>query len=203
MREGSIEVVTDIVHSGTHAGKFTIFPDNVFNARQLRTQLNGPKVTVEEGTDTFMSLYIFMKDAPKGRDNFLYWEGEPPPGRWHNVMTWWVEPSFSGQVIKFGTGNLGVKGVHWEADFTLETWHQLAMHVHWSEHDSGGNVKLWWDGVEVLDLQTQTKGPETRYRVHSTAPAKRCPSGMDQLSRCLCLVCVQVLLPTRNPPRPA
>ena len=37
------------------------------------------------------------------------------------------------------------------------------MHVHWSEDESNGNVKLWWDGVEVLDLQTQTKGPETRY----------------------------------------
>jgi hypothetical protein len=39
MREGSIEVVTDIVHSGRFAGKFTIFPENVFNAQQLRTQV--------------------------------------------------------------------------------------------------------------------------------------------------------------------
>eukprot|EP01046_Picozoa_sp_COSAG06_P076177 COSAG06_NODE_24183_length_670_cov_0.991243_1_plen_174_part_01 len=119
MKAGSIEVVSDIVHSGTHAGRFTIHPENVFNAQQLRTQVNGPR----------------------------------------------VEPNASGEgtVVKFGTGNLGVKGVHWQADFTIGAWHQLGMHVRWSESESQGNVKLWWDGQAVLDKQTQTKGPEETY----------------------------------------
>ena len=88
---GDIEVVTDIVHSGKYASRFTIHDYNIFNARQLRVQANGPKVTVKEGTDTFMSFYMYMKDAPKDRDNFFYWEGSPPPS-YNNVMTWWVEP---------------------------------------------------------------------------------------------------------------
>jgi len=165
MKAGSIEVVSDIVHSGTHAGRFTIHPENVFNAQQLRTQVNGPRVSVEEGADTFFSFYLYMQDAPKGRCNFFYWEGEPPPGSWNNVMTWWVEPNASGEgtVVKFGTGNLGVKGVHWQADFTIGAWHQLGMHVRWSESESQGNIKLWWDGQAVLDKQTQTKGPEETY----------------------------------------
>src|SRR5271154_1864708 len=58
LKPGHIEVVSDIVHSGKHAGRFTIHEDNVFNARQLRVQVNGPKVTVKEGSDTFVSFYM-------------------------------------------------------------------------------------------------------------------------------------------------
>lgn len=161
---GDIAVVSDVVHSGKHAGRFTIHDRNVFNRSQLRVQANGPKVKVEEGTDTFCSFWVFMKDAPKERDNFFYWEGSPPPG-WNNVMTWWVEPKpdGSGTLIKYGAGNLGRKGTHWEADFTIGEWHQLGMHVHWSEDPEKGHVKLWWDGVQVLDKSIQTKGPQTEY----------------------------------------
>ena len=95
IKPGHIEVVTDIVHSGKYAGRFTIHEDNVFNTRQLRVQANGPKVTVREGSDTFVSFYMYMKDQPKDRDNFFYWEGSPPP-RYNNVMTWWVEPKTDG-----------------------------------------------------------------------------------------------------------
>ncbi len=164
IKPGHIEVVTDIVHSGKYAGRFTIHEDNVFNARQLRVQANGPKVTVKEGSDTFVSFYMYMKDRPKDRDNFFYWEGNPPPG-YNNVMTWWVEPKEdgAGTYIKYGTGNLGRKGVHWERDFTIGQWHQLGMHIHWSEDPARGNAKLWWDGVVVLDKKVQTKGPQSVY----------------------------------------
>jgi 2-haloacid dehalogenase len=164
IKPGHIEVVTDLVHSGKYAGRFTIHEDNVFNARQLRVQANGPKVTVQEGSDTFVSFFMDMKEPPKDRDNFFYWEGSPPP-RYNNVMTWWVEPKAvgSGTVVKFGTGNLGRNGVHWERDFTIGQWHQLGMHIHWSEDPTKGNVKLWWDGVVVLDKKVKTKGPESVY----------------------------------------
>jgi hypothetical protein len=176
-KPGHIEVVTDIVHSGKYAGRFTIHEDNVFNARQLRVQANGPRVTVKEGSDTFASFYMYMKDAPKDRDNFFYWEGSPPP-RYNNVMTWWVEPkkNRSGTLIKYGTGNLGRNGVHWEADFPIGQWHQLGMHIHWSEEPSKGYAKLWWDGVLVLDKNVQTKGPQTVYfsqpGIHRTPHSK-------------------------------
>jgi hypothetical protein len=164
VKPGDIAVVDDVVHSGKHAGRFTIHEHDVFNARQLRVQANGPKVTVKDGSDTFVSFYLYMKDAPKDRDNFFYWEGSPPP-RYNNVMTWWVEPKKdgSGTLIKYGTGNLGRKGVHWEHDFSVGQWHQLGMHIHWSEDPAKGNVKLWWDGEVVLDKKLQTKGPESVY----------------------------------------
>jgi hypothetical protein len=163
-KPGHIEVVTDTVHSGKYAGRFTIHEDNVFNARQLRVQANGPKVTVKEGSDSFVSFYMYMNDPPKDRDNFFYWEGSPPPG-YNNVMTWWVGPkeNGAGTFIKYGTGNLGRKGVHWEGDFTVGEWHQLGMHIHWSEDPAKGNARLWWDGVVVLDKKLQTKGPQSVY----------------------------------------
>lgn len=164
IKPGHIEVDRDVVHAGKYSGRFTIHEDNIFNARQLRVQANGPKVTVQEGTDTFVSFYIFMKEPPRDRDNFFYWEGSPPPG-YNNVMTWWVEPKpdGSGTTIKYGTGNLGRKGIHWAADFVVGRWHQLGMHIHWSEDPARGHVKLWWDGAAVLDKAVQTKGPQSVY----------------------------------------
>src|SRR5947209_1332803 len=65
---GDIEVVTDVVHSGKYAGRFTIHDSDVFNRQQLRAQVNGPRLTVKEGTDTFCSFYLSMKQPPKDRD---------------------------------------------------------------------------------------------------------------------------------------
>ena len=158
----NIQVVTDIVQQGKYAAKVTIHEDDVFNAQQLRAQLGGPKITVEEGSDTYMSFYLYMADAPKDRDNFFYWEGEPPP-RYDNVMTWWVEPQEGGTAIKYGTGNLGRNGVEWEGEFTTGKWHRLAMHIHWSEDPAKGNTRLWFDGKMVLDKKLKTKGPENVY----------------------------------------
>ena len=93
-------------------------------------------------------------------------------------MTWWVEPKKdgSGTLIKYGTGNLGRKGVHWEGDFTVGRWHQLGMHIHWSEDPARGNVKLWWDGVVVLDKKVQTKGPQASTSPSRVSIATRTPS---------------------------
>lgn len=159
----NVQLVTDIVHQGKYAAKITIHETDVFNPRQLRVQLGGPRVTVEEGSDTYMSFSLYMADPPKDRDNFFYWEGNPPP-RYNNVMTWWVEPNPSGgTLIKYGTGNLGKDGTHWEADFSTGKWHHLTMHIHWSEDPEKGNTRLWFDGALVLDKKLKTKGPEAVY----------------------------------------
>lgn len=159
----NVQVVTDIVREGKYSGKFTIHESDVYNEQQLRVQVGGPKVTVEEGSDTYMSFWLYMAVAPNDRDNFFYWEGTPPP-KWNNVMTWWVEPSGSDSTkIKYGTGNLGRNGTHWEADFVIGKWHHLAMHIHWSEDAEKGNTRLWFDGKLVLDKKLKTKGLESVY----------------------------------------
>ena len=160
----NIQLVTNIVQEGKYAAKFTIHGDDVFNPQQLRVQVGGPQITVAEGSDTYMSFYLYMADAPKDRDNFFYWEGAPPP-KWDNVMTWWVEPNAAatGTLIKYGTGNLGRNGTEWQADLTTGKWHQMAMHIHWSEDPTKGNTRLWFDGSLVLDKKLKTKGPESVY----------------------------------------
>jgi hypothetical protein len=133
----NVQVVTDIVQEGKYAAKFTIHDDDVFNPQQLRVQVGGPRVTVEDGSDTYLSFYLYMAEPPKDRDNFFYWEGQPPP-RYDNVMTWWLEPKEGGgAMIGYGTGNLGRNGTEWHADFPIGRWHQLVMHIHWSEDRPG------------------------------------------------------------------
>jgi hypothetical protein len=73
----NVQVVTDIVREGRYAGKFTIHGDDVFNDKQLRVQVGGPRVSAEEGSDTYMSFYLYMAELPKERANFFYWEGAP------------------------------------------------------------------------------------------------------------------------------
>ena len=160
----NVQVVTDIVHEGKYAAKITIHEDDIFNPSQLRVQLGGPRVTVEEGADTYMSFALYMADPPKDRDNFFYWEGSPPP-RYNNVMTWWVEPKLdgTGTLIKYSTGNLGRNGTEWEADFPTGKWHKLTMHIHWSEDPAKGNTRLWFNGKLVLDKKLKPKGPESVY----------------------------------------
>lgn len=158
----NIELVTGIGQQGKYAAKFTIHPDDVFNAQQLRVQVGGPRVTVADGDDTYMSFYLYMAEPPKDRDNFFYWEGTPPP-RYNNVMTWWIEPKDDGAAIKYGTGNLGRNGTEWEANFAIGKWHHLAMHIHWSEDPAKGNTRLWFDGALVLDKKLKTKGAESVY----------------------------------------
>jgi hypothetical protein len=163
-KPGYIDAVTDIVHSGKYAAKTTIHEDAVFNAKQLRVQMKGPRVTVKEGDNTFCSFFIYMADPPKDRDNFFYWEASPQMPNASNVMTWWVEPKKGGgTLIKYGTGNLGKDGVHWEADFSVGKWHQLGMQITWSEDPAKGNAKLWFDGAVVLDKHVKTKVPQTNY----------------------------------------
>jgi len=162
----SIAVVTDIVQEGKYAGKFTMHEYDVRkdSKTQMRVQVGGPQVKVQEGTDTYMSLYLYMAEPPKERDSFLYWEGRPPP-RWNNVMTWSLEPKAGGgTIIKYTASKMGGrKGVLWQTDFTIGKWHQLAMHIHWSEDAEKGHVRLWLDGVLSFDEKVKTKGPESVY----------------------------------------
>lgn len=159
----SIEIVTDVVQQGKYAAKFTMHEYDIRNEQQMRVQVGGPQVTVEEGSDTFMSFYLHVAEPPKERDSFLYWEGKPPPA-YNNVMTWSLEPKDGGgTLIKYNARQGTRRRVLWQTDFTVGKWHQLAMHIHWSEDPDKGHVKLWLDGVLAFDENVKTKGPESVY----------------------------------------
>jgi hypothetical protein len=130
----------------------------------MRVQVGGPQIEVQEGTDTYMSFYLYVANPPKERDSFFYWEGRPPP-RWNNVMTWSLEPKAGGgTILKYVASKKGGrKSALWQTDFTTGKWHQLAMHIRWSEDPEKGHVRLWLDGVLSFDEKVKTKGPERVY----------------------------------------
>ncbi|HEY0709439.1 MAG TPA: heparin lyase I family protein, partial [Polyangia bacterium] len=160
---GRVTVVmkgAEVVDKGNYAVKVTMQGDERFNAQQLRVQLASINVDVVEGGDTFMSVYVYAKEPPKTRDNFYYYEGSGSG----NVMTWWLEPApGGGTVMKYGTGNLGARGLHWTGNFEIGRWHQIAAHMHWGRTDQTGNIRLWFDGVLVLDKKVQTMVNPGRY----------------------------------------
>ena len=155
-------MVTDIVHQGNTPAVHDP-RRRVFNARQLRVQA-GPKVTVEEGSDTYVSFYMYMKEPPKDRDNFFYWEGTRRR-RYNNVMTWWVEPKKgeSGTLDRVRHGESRAQGRPLGGGFPDREMASVGMHIHWSEDPAKGNIRLWWDGRPVLDKKVQTKGPQSVY----------------------------------------
>ena len=59
--DSDIQIVSDIVQQGKYAARFTIHPEDVFDAQQLRVQLGGPKITVEEGAHTYVSSYVDLE----------------------------------------------------------------------------------------------------------------------------------------------
>jgi hypothetical protein len=79
IKPGNVDLVSDIVRRGQYAAGMTIHPADVWNERQLRVQLGGSRITVEEGAETFLRFSLFVAKAPQDRDNFFSWEGAPPP----------------------------------------------------------------------------------------------------------------------------
>jgi hypothetical protein len=46
----------------------------------------------------------------------------------------------------------------WTADFSIGQWHQVAIHIHWSQNAQLGSVDVWFDGVQVVTAhKAQTK----------------------------------------------
>ncbi len=136
----NVQVVTDIVQQGKYAGKFTIHEDDVFNAQQLRVQVGGPKITVQEGSDTYMSFYMYMTEPPKDRDNFFYWEGTPPP-KYDNVMTWWVQPKERG-----GAGATARTGRRISRSASGTSWRctSIGRRIRRKETPGSGSTVFWF-----------------------------------------------------------
>jgi hypothetical protein len=179
LTERNAQIVSDFVPPGAkHAVKMTIHPDDKFGKNQLRVQLGGPNIPIDEDSHIRVSFWLAMKDPPKDRDNIIGWEGSPGG----SVMKWWVEPKEGGgTLVKFGIGNLGKDGIHWIADFPIGKWHQLAMDVTWSFYPDKGNVKCWFDGEVVLDKEMKTRYNLKQFAVYCQPGIMRGPPpGMSE-----------------------
>ncbi|HXI54945.1 MAG TPA: heparin lyase I family protein, partial [Polyangia bacterium] len=105
-----------------------------------------------EGMDSYLSGYYFLVEDAKTRNEIAFYETNSTSRNWMDI---WVEPNKAGggTTIKLGIesqgANLGSVLI-WTGTITAGQWHQLALHVHWSNDATKGIVDFWIDGKQVV-----------------------------------------------------
>jgi hypothetical protein len=145
------EVLGDQVYSGKLACKVTVHPDDIFGQyKQDRVDVKHTSTLTGEGMDMYLSGHYYLLQDAQTRDEFGMFETT-------NSLNWvdiWVEPKMGGGTtinlgIESNGANLGSVPI-WNGDFTAGTWHQIAIHVHWSQDPTKGVVDFWLDGQQVV-----------------------------------------------------
>ncbi len=150
----NIEVVGERVYSGKLACKVTVHPDDDFGQyHQDRADIKHDSTLTGEGKDSYLSGYYFLPEDAKTRDEIVFYETKVTS---HNQMDLWIEPKVGaggGTTVKLGIesagANLGSVLV-WTGEWKAGTWHQFAIHVHWSTDATKGLVDMWFDGQQVV-----------------------------------------------------
>jgi MYXO-CTERM domain-containing protein len=144
----NFEVLGEQVYRGKFAGKITLHPDDLFGQyNQDRVDIQHQSTLTGEGKDMWISGHYMMPEDAKVRDEIAFFESNTS---FQNVMDFWVDAKAGGgTTINFGVGFLGATKL-WTADFTKGVWHQVAIHVLWSQNAQTGSVDVWFDGAQVV-----------------------------------------------------
>src|SRR5258706_10560780 len=146
------EILGEQVYAGKLACKITVHPDDTFGPyNQDRVDLSHRSTLTGEGKDSYLSGYYYLPEDSKTRTEILFYETD---SSFRNWMDLWIEPKQGGgTTVKFGIESQGANlgsVLLWTGDFTPATWHQVAMHVHWSTNSQNGVVDVWFDGQPVI-----------------------------------------------------
>jgi hypothetical protein len=145
------EVLGEQVYAGKLACKVTVHPDDIFGQyKQDRVDVKHNSTLTGEGMDMYLSGHYYLPADAQTRNEFGMFETMKSL----NWMDIWVEPKTAGgTTIKLGIesngANLGSVPV-WSGDFSVGTWHQIAIHVLWSQDPTKGTVDFWLDGKQVV-----------------------------------------------------
>lgn len=151
----NITVVEAPVFQGSRAAKIEIHPDDLFPNGHNRVELHYDARQTGEGQETFFSFRFFLPEQAKVHEDIAYWETQGPS--YQQSMAWYLDPSDGGTRLGFRT-NLPAAREHWADHVTTGEWHQIAMHVVWSQSPERGRVSVWVDGrLVVEDAAAQTK----------------------------------------------
>ncbi|HEX3696406.1 MAG TPA: heparin lyase I family protein [Polyangia bacterium] len=148
----NIEVVSDNVYSGTKSMKITLHPDDIFTSfSQNRVDIGHNSKLTGEGMDSYLRGYYLLVEDAKTRDEIAFYETNVTSRNWMDV---WIEPKTGGgTTIKLGIESNGAilgSVLIWTGSITAGQWHQLALHVHWSNDAAKGIVDFWIDGTQVV-----------------------------------------------------
>jgi hypothetical protein len=145
------EVLGEKVYSGNLACKITVHPDDTFTFNQNRVDIQHPSTLTDEGKDSYLSGHYMMPADAQVRNEIGFYESNKS---FANAMDIWVAPKVGaggGTTINFAIGFLPTNA-SWTADFKAGVWHQVAIHVHWSQTATTGYADIWLDGVKTVPM---------------------------------------------------
>ena len=145
------EVLGEQVYAGKLACKVTVHPDDIFGQyKQDRVDVKHVSTLSGEGKDMYLSGHYYLPADAQTRDEFGMFETMKSLN-WIDI---WIEPKTGGgTTIKLGIesngANLGSVPV-WSGDLSIGTWHQIAIHVLFSQDATKGSLVFWLDGKQVV-----------------------------------------------------
>jgi MYXO-CTERM domain-containing protein len=153
------EVLGDHVYTGSLACRITVHPTDTFGQyNQDRVDIQHQSTLTGEGKQSWLSGHYYMPADAMMRNEIGFYETKVSSS---NVIDFWVQPKNpdggTGTTLSFGVGFLGAT-VLWTGDFEIGKWHQIAVHVKWSQNASMGSVDFWLDGEQkVTNYAFKTK----------------------------------------------
>jgi MYXO-CTERM domain-containing protein len=142
------QVLGVAAYTGSLGCQITVHPDDTFGQyNQDRVDIQHPSTLTGEGKDSWVSGHYFMPADAMMRNEIGFYETKVSSS---NVIDFWVAPKTGGgTTLSFGVGFLGAT-VLWTGDFAVGKWHQIAVHVKWSQSATTGSVDFWLDGVQTV-----------------------------------------------------
>jgi MYXO-CTERM domain-containing protein len=164
------QVLGEQVYSGSLACKVTVHPDDTFTFGQNRVDIQHKSTLTAEGKDSYLSGHYMMPADAMVRNEIGFYETVSSSS---NAMDIWVAPKTGGgTTINFAIGFLPDKA-SWTADFKAGVWHQIGIHVHWSQTATVGYVDMWLDGVKTVTMLTGKTKPDANALYYQTGLHRR------------------------------
>jgi hypothetical protein len=167
------EVLAAAAHSGTLGCQITVHPDDLLPPyNQNRVDIQHPSTLTDEGKDSYLSGWYMMPTDAQMRNEFGFYETNKS---FANAMDIWVAPKTGGgTTINFAIGFLPDKA-SWTADFKAGVWHQVGIHVHWSQTATIGYADMWLDGVQTVTMLKGKTKPNADTLFYQTGLHRKLP----------------------------
>jgi MYXO-CTERM domain-containing protein len=164
------EVVPMAAHSGSLGCNVTVHPDDTFTFGQNRVDIQHKSTLTAEGMDSYLSGYYMMPADAQVRNEIGFYETLTTSS---NAMDIWVAPKTGGgTTINFAIGFLPMTA-SWTADFKTGVWHQIGIHVHWSQMATVGYADIWFDGVKTVTMLKGKTKPDGNPLFYQTGLHRR------------------------------
>ncbi len=169
------QVLATAAHSGSLGCQITVHPDDLLPPyNQDRVDIQHPSTLTDEGKDSYLSGWYMMPADAQMRNEIGFYETNKS---FANAMDIWVAPKTAtggGTTINFAIGFLPDKAT-WTADFKAGVWHQVALHVHWSQTATSGYVDLWLDGQQTVTMLKGKTKPNADTLFYQTGLHRKLP----------------------------